>query len=77
MSDDLRDLLNNKLRKITNEFKSKMKQLQKINNESYTKLLKFKILNDGAFSLDEMDAENMVEKLFVVTNDAREVWNAI
>ena len=56
MSDDLRDLLNSKLSKIDNDFKTKMKQLQKINNESYTKLLKFKILNDGAFSLEEMNA---------------------
>lgn len=77
MSNDLRELLNSKLSKIDNDFKSKMKQLQKINNESYTKLLKYKILNDGDFSLEDMSASNMIEKLFVVTNDPREVWNAI
>ena len=77
MSNDMRELLNSKLSKIDNDFKSKMKQLQKINNESYTKLLKYKILNDGDFSLDDMSAVKMIEKLFVVTNDPREVWNAI
>ena len=77
LNPDLRDLLNHKLKSISTEFTQKMRHLENLNNEYHLQILRYKILTEGGFTYEEMNPSSIVEKLLVVCNDAREVWDAI
>ena len=38
--------------------------------------MNFRVLNDKEFKFEDMNAMNMVEKLLIVTEDAKAIWDA-
>jgi hypothetical protein len=51
--------------------------LKDTNNEQFLQIRKFKVLNkESGIKYEEMNASKMVEKLLVVTEDAKQVWKA-
>lgn len=76
LNENLKTLLNNKLTTVSNEYTRKLKHLNELNNTQYKQILKYRVLNDAAFSFKEMNASGMVEKLLIVTDDPKEIWKA-
>ena len=77
LNENIKNLLNSKLKKAENEFNQKLKHLKDTNNEQFLQIRKFKVLNkESGIKYEEMNASKMVEKLLVVTEDAKQVWKA-